>query len=139
MHDQRGPVLEPEVPDEVRPEQDAPAGDTENRVRVAAVDRHEFAAEPHVLESTFRNIIVGTRDRSRRNPISSRTASGARGRRDRARARNSVISVIAFEFHCGTWYVRSVRVVPVTWRIFERWPKRSPSFYCRRGRLPVQH
>lgn len=51
MHDQRGPVPEPEVSDEVRPKQDAPTSDTENRVRVAVVDSHEPAAEPHVLES----------------------------------------------------------------------------------------
>lgn len=51
MHDQRGPVLEPEVPDEIRPEQDAAESDTENRVRVAAVDRDESAAEPHVFKS----------------------------------------------------------------------------------------
>lgn len=53
VHDQCGPVLEPEVSDEIRPEQDAAKGDTEDRVRVVAVDSDEFAAEPHVLKSKF--------------------------------------------------------------------------------------
>lgn len=51
MHDQRGPLLEPKVSDEIRPEQDAAASDIENRVRMAAVDRYESAAKPHVFKS----------------------------------------------------------------------------------------
>jgi len=53
VHDQRGPVLEPEVSDEIWPEQDAAKGDTEDRVRVVAVDSDEFAAKPNVLKSKF--------------------------------------------------------------------------------------
>lgn len=51
MHNQRGPVLEPKVSDEVRPKQDAAKSDTENRVRVAVVDSDEFATESYVLKS----------------------------------------------------------------------------------------
>jgi len=58
VHDQRGPVLELEISDEIRPEQDAAKGDTEDRVRVVAVDSHEFAAEPHVLKSKFSKLHI---------------------------------------------------------------------------------
>lgn len=71
VHHQRGPVPEPQVPDEVRPEQDAPEGDIENRIRVAAVDSHEPAAEPHVLESKYRSsgpIRLGGRRKEGKNP-----------------------------------------------------------------------
>lgn len=58
VHDQRGPVLEPKVSDEIRPEQDAAKGDIEDRVRVVAVDSDEFATEPHVLKSKFYKLYV---------------------------------------------------------------------------------
>jgi len=53
VHDQRGPVLEPEVSDEIWPEQDATKGDTKDRVRVVVVDSDEFATKSHVLKSKF--------------------------------------------------------------------------------------
>lgn len=53
VHDQRGPVLEPPVSDEVRPKQDTAKSDTENCVRVAVVDSDEFAIEPNVFKSKF--------------------------------------------------------------------------------------
>lgn len=58
VYDQRGPVLEPEVSYEIWPEQDATKGDTEDRVRVVAVDSYEFAAKPHVLKSKFPKLYV---------------------------------------------------------------------------------
>jgi len=58
VHYQRRPVLEPEVSDEIRPEQDAAKGDTEDRICVVAVDSYEFAAEPHVLKSKFSELYV---------------------------------------------------------------------------------
>lgn len=59
MHDQRGPVPEPQISDEIRPEQDPQESDTENRVRVAAVDRHEPAAEPNVFKSKWSPLLIG--------------------------------------------------------------------------------
>lgn len=51
MHDQRGPLLEPQVSDEVWSEQDAQKSYTENRVRMVVVDSDELATEPHVFKS----------------------------------------------------------------------------------------
>jgi len=50
VHNQRGPVPEPEISDEIRSEQDTQESDTENCVRVATVNRHEFTTVPHVLK-----------------------------------------------------------------------------------------
>lgn len=61
VHDQRGPVPEPQISDEIRPEQDPETSDTENRVRVAAVDRHEPAAEPYVFKSKWFPLPIGFR------------------------------------------------------------------------------
>lgn len=55
VHHQRGPLPQPALPHALRTQQDQAKGRAQDHLRLAAIHRHEHAAQPHVLQGEQTN------------------------------------------------------------------------------------